>query len=175
EGYEPQWHHSAKALAAAHRARFTRLLGRRLDGAWLMWDVETGSWHAHGPVVLGFGDTNVEVAHRKFDECAITWDQIDLTAAPDWPALRGEALDWRPDGHPDGHPALALVRGRRLRQVNVIERIMPTQWRPRILHAVEFRFDDGRLAISNAMDESALSCSDEVDLPIGFWCRVSIA
>jgi len=171
EGYEPLWHHSARSLAAAHRARFIRLLGRPLDGAWLMWDRQAGSWHAHGPVVLGFGDTNVEVAHRKFDECAITWDQIDMTAAPDWPGFASAALDWRPDAH----PALARARGRRLRQVNVIERIMPAHWRPRILHAVEFLFDGARLAISNAMDESSLSDADEVDLPIGFWCRVSIA
>ena len=171
EGYDPHWQHSARALAAAHRARFARLVGRRLDGAWLMWDVDHGAWHAHGPVVLGFGDTNVEITHRKFDECAITWNQIDLTAAPGWPGFASTALDWRPDGH----PALARVRGRRLRQVNVIERIMPARWRPRILHAVEFLFEDGRLAVSNAMDENALSGAVDVDLPIGFWCRVSIA
>jgi hypothetical protein len=168
EGYEPHWHHNARLLAAAHRARFAGLLGRRLDGAWLMWDLASGAWHAHGPVVLGFGDTNVEVAHRKFDECAITWGQIDMTAPPDWPDL---ALDWRADAH----PALARARGRRLRQVNVIERIMPAYWRPRILHAVEFLFDGARLAIHNALDENDLSDADEVDLPIGFWCRVSIA
>lgn len=168
EGYQPQWHHSAKALAAAHRARFSRVVGRPLDGAWLMWDVTSQSWHAHGPVVLGFGDVNVEVTHRKFDECAITWDQVDMSAPPDWPGL---ALDWRP--YP--HPALRSVRGRRLRQVNVIERIMTAHWRPRVLHAVEFLFEGARLAIYNGLDENGLTDAEEIDLPIGFWCRVSVA
>jgi hypothetical protein len=168
EGYEPQWHHSAKTLAAAQRVRFARVVGRRLDGAWVMWDLTSRAWFAHGPVILGFGDVNVEVTHRKFDECAITWDQVDMSMPLDWPGLR---LDW----HADGHPALARARGRRLRGVNVIERIMTAPWRPRVLHAVEFLFDGARLAISNGLDENALTDSDEVDLPIGFWRRVSVA
>jgi hypothetical protein len=168
EGYDPQWHHSARALAAAHRARFSRIVGRRLDGAWLMWDVGSGGWHAHGPVVLGFGDVNVEVAHRKFDECAITWGQVDMSAPPAWPGL---ALDWRPYAH----SALLRAGGRQLRQVNVLERIMAAPWRPRLLHAVEFLFEGARLAIYNALDENGLTGADEIDLPIGSWCRVWIA
>jgi hypothetical protein len=168
EGYEPQWHHSARALAAAHRARFSRVVGRPLDGAWLMWDVAERCWHSHGPVVLGFGDVNVEVAHRKFDECAITWAQVDMSMPPDWPGL---TLDWRAGGH----PALRRAQGRRLRQVNIIERIMVAHWRPRVLHAVEFLFEGARLAVYNALDESGLTDAEEVDLPIGFWCRVSVA
>jgi hypothetical protein len=168
EGYEPQWHHNARALAAAHRARFARVVGRRLDGAWQIWDVSAGSWHAHGPVILGFGDVNVEVAHRKFDECAITWNQIDMSMPPDLPGL---TLDWRPAEQ----AALRNAVGRRLRQVNVIERIMTAHWRPRVLHAVEFVFEGARLAIYNALDENGLTDADEVDLPIGFWRRVSVA
>ena len=168
EGYDPQWHHAAKTLAAVHRARFSRVVGRPLDGAWLMWDLTTRTWFAHGPVVLGFGDVNVEVTHRKFDECAITWDQVDMSAPLNWP---GVALDWRSGGH----PALVHVQGRRLREVNVIERIMAAHWRPRVLHAVEFRFEGARLAIYNALDENGLTDVDEVDLPIGFWRRAPIA
>ena len=109
--------------------------GRPLDGAWLMWDIaEPAAGSPHGPVILGFGDVNVEVTHRKFDECAITWDQVDMSMPPDWPGL---PLDWRPDAH----PALRRARGRRLREVNIIERIMAAHWRPRVLHAVEFLFD----------------------------------
>ena len=168
EGYEPQWYHSAKTLAAAHRARFARLIGRPLAGAWLMWDVERDTWYADGPVILGFGDTNVEITHRKFDECAITWNQVDMSIPLDWPGL---TLDW----HAEPHRALRRARGRALREVNVIERIMPSHWRPRVLHAVEFRFAGARLAIYNGLDENALTGADEIDLPVGFWRRVPIA
>lgn len=168
EGYEPQWCHSAKALAAAQRARCSRIVGRRLDGAWLMWDLERRDWFAGGPVILGFGDVNVEVMHRKFDECAITWGQIDMSMPLEWPGL---VLDWRADSH----PALLAAHGRRLRAVNVIERITPSDWRPRVLHAVEFLFEGARLAVYNALDENGLTDAPDVSLPIGFWRRVSIA
>jgi hypothetical protein len=174
EGYEPQWYHSGRPLAAAHRARFAHLIGCELVGAWLMWDVDERSWFAGGPVILGFGGpngfggTNVEVTHRKFDECAITWNQVDMSMPLDWP---GVTLDWRAGGH----PALRTVQGRRLREVNVIERIMTSHWRPRVLHAVEFRFDGARLAVYNALDENGLTDADEIDLPVGFWHRIPIA
>ncbi|MDP9798373.1 hypothetical protein J2S43_006885 [Catenuloplanes nepalensis] len=167
DGYEPEWQFSSRALAAAHRARFARVLDRPLVDAWLMWDLDGDSWFAGGPVVLGFGDLNVEITHRKFDECAITWGQIDVTTPLDWPGIR---LDWRSGRLPE----LAALRGRTLRQVNVIERIMPSQWRPRVLHAVELIFDGVRLAIHNALDENGISTADEINLPIGFWHRVPI-
>jgi hypothetical protein len=169
EGYEPRWHHSARTLAAAHRTRFGRLIGRRLVGAWVMWDLDRGARIARGPVILGFGDSNVEIAHRTFDECAITWDQVDMSVPPDWPGadLR---LDWRAGAD----PALQAVAGRRLREVNLIERIMPSTWRPRVLDAVELLFDDGRLAVYNAMDENGLAGGD-VPWPVGLWERVPVA
>jgi len=168
EGYEPHWHHTARTLAAAHRARFTRLIGHTLVGAWVLWDHDRHSWFAEGPVILGFGNTNVEITHRKFDECGITWDQVDMSMPLDWPGL---SLDWQAGAH----PALAAVTGRRLREVNVIERIMPSDWRPRLLDAIELRFEGGRLAVYNAMDENGLSNRPDVTWPIGFWRRVPIA
>jgi hypothetical protein len=112
---------------------------------------------------------NVEVTHRKFDECAITWGQVDISMPVDWP---GHTLGWRPEAH----PALRTVLGRRLCEVNVIERIMAADWRPRVLHAVEFLFEGAvRLAVYNALDENGITDHGEVDLPIGFWCRVPLA
>jgi hypothetical protein len=143
-------------------------VGHRLVDAWLMWDLDARAWFAHGPVILGFGGLNVEVTHRKFDECAISWGQVDMSAPPRWPGMR---LDWRAGSH----PALECVRGRRLREVNIIERIMMAEWRPRVLHAVEFLFEGARLAVHNALDENSLTDADEVDLPIGFWRRVNVA
>lgn len=169
EGYQPQWHHSGRALAAAHRARFRRLIGQPLHDAWLMWDLDADRWFADGPVILGFTDANVEIIHRKFDECAITWDQVDMLYPLHWSEIR---LDWESGGH----SALATVRGRRLREVNVIERLMAAHWRPTVLHAVELIFEGAaRLAVFNALDENGLTDQAEVDLPVGHWRRVPIA
>jgi hypothetical protein len=169
EGYEPQWHHSGQALAAMHRGRFVRLRQRPLVGAWLMWDLDEDRWYADGPVVLGFGDTNVEITHRKFDECAITWGQVDMSE----PLLSaGRRLDWRTDTH----PALRTVLDRRLSGVNVLERLMPARWRPTVLYAVELLFEGpARLEIFNALDENGLTDADEVELPVGRWRRIPLA
>jgi hypothetical protein len=189
EGYEPQWHHSGRTLAAAHRPRFRHLIGQMLHDAWLMWDLDADRWFADGPVILGFDDANVEITHRKFDESAITWDQVDMLNPLHWPVKpaaslasldRSDAeirLDWREDAH----PALRAVKGRRLREVNVIERLMAAHWRPTVLHAVEFLFETApgrppaRLAIFNALDENGLTGAPQVDLPVGRWRRVPIA
>lgn len=173
EGYEPQWHHDGRALAAAHRVRFGRLIGQRLVGSWLMWDEDELTWFTGGPVILGFGDQNLEITHRKFDECGITWDQIDMSMPLDWPGLR---LDWRADIH----PGLAAVRGRPLRAANVIERITAAQWRPSVLHAIELIFEAKRpgtvrLTIYNALDENGIAVDPESDLPLGGWERIAIA
>lgn len=168
EGYEPQWHHDGRTLAAAHRVRFGRVIGQPLIGSWLMWDLSEHLWFADGPVILGFPDHNVEITHRKFDECAITWNQVDMSMPLDWPGL---TLDWRAQAH----PALDAMEGRRLRAVNVIERIMTAHWRPSVLYAIELLFDGARLAIYNALDENGISDEPEVDLPVGRWRRVGIA
>ena len=167
DGYEPVWQYDAEALAAVHRHRFARIIGRRLRAGWLMWDIAERGWFADGPVVLDFGITRVEISHRKFDECAISWDQLDLTV----PIDRYEHFDWRSDPH----AALRNARGKVLRAVNIIELITVAEWRPRVLHAVEFLFDGARLAIYNAMDENGLTDVPEVDLPVHSWRRVHVA
>jgi hypothetical protein len=167
DGYEPVWQYDAEALAAVHRHRFARIIGRRLRASWLMWDVAERGWFADGPVILDFGSTRVEISHRKFDECAITWDQIDMSVPIDW----YEHFDWRPDPH----AALRHARGRPLRSVNIIELVTTAEWRPRILHAVEFLFDGARLAVYNAMDENGLTDVPEVDLPMHNWRRIHVA
>ncbi|GAA1367146.1 MULTISPECIES: hypothetical protein [Catellatospora] len=168
DGYDPVWHHDAGALAAAHRNRFARVIGQPLVGSWLVWDLDAEAWFTGGPVVFGFPDANIEITHRKFDECAISWDTIDLQAQLDWPGLR---LDW----WADTHPAILSARGRPLTRVNLIERISPTAWRPHVLHALEFFFGDLRVALFNAMDENGLTGEPEVNLPVGFWRRIPVA
>ena len=167
DGYEPVWHHDAEALAAVHRHRFAKIVGRRLRAGFLMWDIAERGWFADGPVILDFGRARVEITHRKFDECAITWDQIDMGVPIDW----YEHFDWRADPH----AALRHARGQVLRAVNIIELVTVAEWRPRILHAVEFLFAGARLAIYNAMDENGLNEMYEVDLPVSSWRRIHVA
>lgn len=147
---------------------FVRLIGRKLRSSWLMWDVAQRGWFADGPVILDFGLSHVEITHRKFDECAITWDHIDMARPIDW----YEHFDWRADPN----AALRKARGRQLRAVNIIEHTTSADWRPRVLHAVEFLFDGARLAIYNAMDENGITDVPESDLPPTIhWRRVHIA
>ncbi|MET0422989.1 MAG: hypothetical protein ABW046_03895 [Actinoplanes sp.] len=82
-----------------------------------------------------------------------------------------EHFDWRPDPN----AALRHARGQILRAVNIIELVTTAEWRPRILHAVEFLFEDARLAIYNAMDENGITDVPETDLPVTNWRRVHVA
>ena len=62
-----------------------------------------------------------------------------------------------------------------LREVNIIELVTVAEWRPRILHAVEFLFDGARLAVYNAMDENGLTDVPEDGSAGDHWRRVHIA
>jgi hypothetical protein len=70
---------------------------------------------------------------------------------------------------------LRNARGKILRAVNVIELITTAEWRPRILHAVEFLFDGARLAVYNGMDENGITDVPASDLPVANFRRVHIA
>ena len=100
EGYEPEWHHDAEALAAVHRARFSRLIGRELVGGWLMWDMSERGWFADGPVILGFGNTHVEITHRNLNDGTV--EGFECT---DMPAF---AVQHHPEAGPGPHDSRYL-------------------------------------------------------------------
>ncbi|GAB2851227.1 hypothetical protein GCM10022221_58300 [Actinocorallia aurea] len=160
-GHRPVWIAGARAIAAAHAARLRGLAGRRLDAAWVVWDLDDDTWFADCPVVFSFGGTQVEVNHQKFDELSITWDTIDVTA----PIVEvdpevGFRLEWRRSAD----PRMVALYGSPLTEAVLLA------WGGRDMAqgmtAVGFAFPSGNVAVTNALDENAVEFGP---FDPGFW------
>jgi hypothetical protein len=161
QGYEPKWLNGLSSIAATHGRRLLTLEGRRLRHAWLLFDLNDGEWFADGPVLLDFDNEQVEINHTKFDDLSITWNTIDPVEQPAW--------TWGDWGHPDDyvfrfawrHDAraeIAALQGHRLEAVELLEYVGRDVANGMV--AVSFRFPNGRVTISNGLDENFLEFSD---------------
>lgn len=156
-GYEPQWISGLSSIAAAHGPRLQALTGHHLRHAWLLWDLTDDEWFADGPVLLDFDHEQVEINHQKFDDLSITWNTVDPVGQPAW-----TSGDW---GHPDDHvfrlawrhdarADIATLQGQRLQAVELLEYGGGDMANGMV--AVSFAFPDGRVTISNGLDENLL-------------------
>ncbi|WP_433204957.1 hypothetical protein ACQP1G_17065 [Nocardia sp. CA-107356] len=157
EGYQPQWLQGRRAITAAHGHRLHALVGRHLDHVWLVWDRDDDEWFADGPVVLDFDGEQVEINHQKFADLSVTWSTVDPTGQATWsngddedPEVHTFHLAWRHDTRAE----LTALEGKRLQAVELLE------WAGRDVAegmvAVSFVFAEGRVTISNALDENCL-------------------
>lgn len=148
EDYQPVWQRGLASIKARHGRRLAGLVGRPLTHAWLLWDRDADEWFADAPVLLDFDGDQLEIQHQKFDDLSITW----ATADPKNPvSFLDVDLAWRSGAMPD----LARLEGQYLREISLLE------WQGGDLAdgmvAVHLRFDDGQLAVYNALDENGLS------------------
>lgn len=157
QGYEPQWLNGLSSIAAAHGPRLQALAGRHLRHIWLLWDLTDDEWFADGPVLLDFDDEQVEINHQKFDDLSITWNTVDPVGQPAWSNGDGGHPDdhvfrlaWRHDAHAEA----AALQGQRLQQVELLEYAGGDVADGMV--AVSFAFPDGRVTISNGLDENLL-------------------
>ncbi|MEU6206839.1 hypothetical protein ABZ814_25005 [Micromonospora musae] len=150
-GYQPRWLNGVDEVAERHGRRLGALVGRRLTGAWVVWDADNDEWFADCPVVLDFAGERLEINHQKFDDLSITWDSVDVTRAPTWPTSDGFRLVWR-----DDVPAvLAAPCGQRTTAVELLEWLGGDLADGTV--AVGLRFADGWLTVYNALDENGLT------------------
>ncbi|MEA5364104.1 hypothetical protein VA596_31540 [Amycolatopsis sp., V23-08] len=158
EGHEPRWLDGRRAITAAHGTRLASLRGRRLDHAWLAWDLDDDEWFTGCPVLFDFEGEQVELNHQKFTDFSITWNTVDPIGRPSWES-EGEPpfrLAWRDDADPD----LAALRGRELRSVELVEWAGKGADLGDGMTAVRFAFDGGAVVVANALDENTLEFGD---------------
>ncbi|WP_344602482.1 hypothetical protein [Sporichthya brevicatena] len=163
-GYQPEWLRGPDEVITAHAERLRGLLGRRLTGAHLMWDLRRDCWWADGPVVFDFEGRQVEINHMQMDLVSITWDAIHVGTRVDWlgghrsrrwiPTFGGPKIGWRSNAHRD----LATLAGRVLTGVQVL---VHRSERPGDFAngtvSIGFSFNDRRVEVFNALDENGLS------------------
>ena len=157
QGYEPEWLSGLAPITAAHGQRLQALVGNHLRHAWLLWDLEDDEWFADGPVLLDFGHEQVEINHRKFDDLSVTWNTVDPMGQPAWtlgeqnhPDDHTFRLAWRHDARAE----TAALQGQQLQSVELLEYAGGDVADGMV--AVSFVFPDGRMTISNGLDENAL-------------------
>jgi hypothetical protein len=163
QGYEPQWLHGVPLTTSVHGERLQALAGRRLRHIWLLWDLDDDRWFADGPVLLDFEGEQVEVSHKRFDDLSITWNTVDPSEQQTW-----TWGDWgHPDDYPvrlgwrhDAHPQTVALQGQQLQAAELL--VYAGGDMADGMVAVSFAFPDGRLTISNGLDENRLEFGDPV-------------
>ncbi|MFV2118363.1 hypothetical protein ACE14D_07925 [Streptomyces sp. Act-28] len=147
EGYRPEWLDRPGDLPRRHGDRLRGLAGRRLTGAWLVWDPVDDVWFPDCPVLFDFEGEQLEVNHRKLDDLSLTWNTVDPSAPVRWP---GFELRWRAEPLPE----LRALRGLPLERVELL------QWtgRDAARGTVEIGlgFGTDRVTVFNALDENGL-------------------
>ncbi|WP_018253267.1 hypothetical protein [Salinispora mooreana] len=147
-GYRPRWLRGIEAVARPHDPRLAGLVGRTLRHVWLVWDLGADEWFADCPVLLDFGDEQVEINHTRTDDLSITFNSIDPHQPLTWPTSDGFQLAWRPE------PIAQLeeLRGQELRHASLLEWAGGTMADGSV--ALGFDFLAGHLTIYNALDEN---------------------
>lgn len=157
QGYEPQYLNGSSSIAAVHGPRLQALTGRRLRHIWLLWDHADDEWFADGPVLFDFDGEQVEINHKKFDDLSITWNTVDPVGQPAWTLgdpseedVHVFRLAWRHDARAE----TAALHGQQLRAVELL--VYAGEDIANGMVAVSFAFPDGRVTISNGLDENSL-------------------
>ncbi|MEU5025713.1 hypothetical protein [Streptomyces milbemycinicus] len=148
QGYRPHWTSGPRAVKEVHGVRLRALAGRALTRLWVVWDLEDDEWFPDCPVLLDFGGEQVEINHWKLDELSLTWNSIDPRRPAEWP---GFALQWRDNAIPEAAPLLDHP----LQNVELLEWTGPDAAQGTV--DVSFVFPEGRITVSNALDENGLS------------------
>jgi hypothetical protein len=149
-GYRPRWLQGLNPIATTHGRRLGGLAGRTLHHIWLVWEFSADEWFTDCPVLLDFGDEQVEINHQKFDDLSITFNSIDPSQPVTWPTSDDFRLAWRAEPIEQ----LKELRGQELRQAQLLEYAGGTMADGSI--ALGFVFPGGHLTIYNALDENGL-------------------
>ena len=156
QGYEPQYLNGSSSIAAVHGPRLQALTGRRLRHIWLLWDHTDDEWFADAPVLFDFDGEQVEINHKKFDDLSITWNTVDPVGQPAWTdgdpdeGAHVFRLAWRHDAQAE----TAALHGQELKGVELL--VYGGGDMANGMVAVSFAFPDGRVTISNGLDENLL-------------------
>jgi hypothetical protein len=170
---KPRFLDSVESVLSVHGDRLRNLVGCQLTDANIVWDVNDKSWFADEPVLLIFGDHQLEIVFWQLNELAINWNTINLNASPNWFGCYGDMeLEWRDCDH----PAVTGAIGRHVTELVLIEchfetEVLQDRQNPAnvgnrhaswLLHALQLQFDNAILTVFNALDENGLS-TDRLD------------
>lgn len=157
--------HSVESVLSKHGDQLRGLIGRELTAVKVVWDLDDDSWFADEPVVLIFGDIQLEIVFWQLYELALNWNTIDMNQAPNWFGCYGDMnLEWRDCCHAGTTTAI----GQTVSDLRLVELFSESKVSTRSddagnedgiwwLHALEFQFTKATLTIFNALDENGIT------------------
>lgn len=101
-GYRPHWIRRADTAVTRHGPALAALLGRRLTRCTTMRFVADDRDYPHTPVLLGFGEDQLEIGWECSAALAITWNSVDPAVVPRCDRARWVHDRYEPSQDPRG-------------------------------------------------------------------------
>lgn len=100
--YKPKLHNKAESFMNEFDKTLSKLIGKRIDRFWVMWDLYENEWLADGPVVLEIDGIRFEFTVYQIAEFSLTINSFELSDKLDWYGSGNETpLIWKENGKPD--------------------------------------------------------------------------
>lgn len=144
KNYNPKYYTKPFQIINDHKTRLQGLNGKQIKEIWVAWEQNEDEWFNDLPVIIRFEDCQLELCANKFDEYAVTFDQIDIS----------EEIDYY------GADFVIRWEKNKLKELNEyinkqIVKIEIIEW-VGLLTGMGFYFEKGYFAVCNGMDENEI-------------------
>ena len=151
QNYNPPYINNTSQLIEAVKSLICPYIGKTLKATWIGWMNDYDCWWEEMPIILQIGEDQVEICWTKFEDVAVTKNQIPLDGAMQ--LTEGASIK------KDVHEILNKFIGKRVTGVEVGESTMSVGnsgdiWIP---NSINFIFGEAFLMIYNGLDENGIS------------------
>lgn len=174
--YNPTFFKSTQELINNCSKDLTTLIGKIIAEVWIVWDENNNEWFNDCPVVLNIEGQQIELCAFKFDEFAVTFNEIDLSNKLDWYGVKDFDLEWR-------KACLQQFKGilnKKITDIGIIERnhrykVIHDETNPKNegnfisdweLNGIGFYIESEYIAVENGLDENIITTDINKD------CRI---
>ncbi|MFC5466063.1 hypothetical protein [Lederbergia graminis] len=148
--YKPKIYSNASNIIEDYGTRFEALIGKNVEEIWVAWDQDEDKWFNDGSVIIRFEDCQIELCAFKWDEYAVSFDEITVPGELCW---YGTDLDlkWEKNRLEDLHFAI----DKRVTGIEIIEkREINTK---DSLVGIGFHLNNGYFSICNGLDQNMIN------------------
>ena len=97
--YKPKFHAKAESFKDEFDKTLSKLIGKRIDRFWIMWETNENEWQSDGPVILEIDGNRFEFTAYLLDEFSMTINSFELNEKLDWYGMGNEMpLIWKENG-----------------------------------------------------------------------------
>lgn len=166
--YKPKFHTTAESFIDEHKNVLLKLIGKKINRFWVMWETKDDIWMTDAPIVVDIENKRYEFTAYQLDEFSLTINSFELNEGLDWYGMGNEMpLEWRENGKPEliknlNKPILDI----RLLTFNFISEYVEsgeTHETGNMLTGIEFVFEkdneldtENYFSIYNALDQNGI-------------------